>query len=286
MNVDKDLFDKIDTLSLQLKRKTFGKYKGEQGTVYAGDGLAFKDFIPYTRGDDIRHLDWRIYARTRELFVKRFEEDRNLTIHLLVDASASMGYGSRHSKFKHAVSLALGVSYLALRNHEKVGFSLFDQNIRTIKNANQQISMNAMVGKINAVVPHGKTDLAAALTTYRQQVQSKSLLFIFSDFLFSVESLNAIMGQYARSQIFVVQVLHEDELRLPMRGDHKFVDPEQEKNTMRAYVSSQLRHIYVSALDEHVNKIKELTRRTEAGFVQVSTQRPIIDAFIDVWKML
>jgi uncharacterized protein (DUF58 family) len=284
--IDPHFFSALDAMAVQLKRHALGKYQGEQKTVYAGDGLTFKDFAPYTLGDDFRRIDWRIYARTKELFVKRFEEDRNLTIHILLDASGSMAYGGKQSKFSRAATLALGVAYIAQKQHEHVEFSLFSHYINPLKYQNQNISVQAMTKQINDIRAHGTTDFNKIMEGYKERVRSKSLIFIFSDFLYPVESLARLLALYQRSNLYLVQVLHKDEVDLPFHGEARFIDPEYNKKTIKTYVSHRMKSIYNDALNEHIKAIQDACKGHKARFLQVDTRETSVDNFIRLWQTI
>ena len=284
--IDPSFFARLDSMSLHFKRHVFGKYQGEQKTLYAGDGLTFKDFAPYTVSDDFRRIDWRIYARTKELFVKRFEEDRNLTIHLLVDASGSMAYGGAHSKFGYAATMALGIAYIAQKHHERIELSLFSDKVHPLKFQNQNINVQRLLKKINKSKAKGATRFDDVMRTYHARVKTKSLIFLFSDFLYPVETLARLLDRYRRSQLFLVQVLHADEVELPFKGEMRFVDPEKEKMKIKTYVSNRMRAIYNEALADHVSAIQDACRGHDAHFLQIDTRESPLACFIRLWNLM
>lgn len=288
--IDSGFFARLDAMAVQLKRHSLGKYQGEQRTVYAGDGLTFKDFAPYTIGDDFRRIDWRVYARTKELFVRRYEEDRNLTLHILLDTSGSMDYGRKtdrsDSKLAFAAMMALGVAYIAQKHNERIEFTTFGKDMKTLINQNQQSRVQSLVSQINEMRARGETDFERTMERYKERVKTKSLFFIFSDFLYPVETLAQLLGRYRKSQLFLIQVLHEDEVLLPFQGDMKFVDPEQEKTTIKAHVSKRTRQIYNDALRDHSNRIKDACKGFDAQFLQLDTRLSPVEGFVRLWNLL
>ena len=286
--IDPTFFSKLDALSLTLRRQSFGKYQGDQKTAYVGDGLTFKDFSPYTLGDDFRKIDWRVYARTKELYVRRYEADKNLTIHVLLDSSASMGYKpspNAKSKFDFAATMALGIAHVAQKQQERVEFSLFSHKIIPLKNQNQQIRVQQLATKLNTTTPKHEGDLGETLKKYTQNVKSKSLLFIVSDFLYPPEELAKILKLYQKSQVFLIHVLHHDEITLPFEGDTKFVNPENESESVRAYVSPSLQRKYQKEMIKHTLALKQ-TCGKKAKYVQINTFDPAIRSFMKLWSSM
>ena len=114
---------------LVINKKITSSFVGERRSESAGSGLIFKDHSPYVFGDDFKHIDWKVYAKTDKLFVKRYEEDRNLTVHIVIDFSGSMDFGSKVKKFEYASMIGLGFAHIALRNNEKFVLTTFDDKL-------------------------------------------------------------------------------------------------------------------------------------------------------------
>jgi uncharacterized protein (DUF58 family) len=301
--IDVEFFTKLDSMSLALKRHTIGKYQGEQKTSYVGDGLTFKDFSRYVVGDDFRKIDWKVYARTKELYVRRYEADKNLTVHILLDSSASMGYFNpapkpkvdadksknqnqttrqvNLSKFDYAAMMALGIAHMSAKNRERVEFSLFNETLTPLKLQSQNMPIRQMVHRINQINPTGAGDFDTLLKLYRDRVKSKSLIFIFSDFLYSPAKLKTLLSQYHKSQVFLVQVLHADEISLPFDGDTKFINPENTTQFIKAYVTKTLQRNYQKQLLEHTLAIEQICGRN-AVYIQLNTGQDSLRAFLQV----
>ena len=123
--IETDFLHQLDKFSVIFKKKVTSSFTGERRTAMAGTGLLFRDHVAYGPGADFKHIDWKVYSRTDKLVVKRFEEDRNLTVHVLVDFSGSMNFGSKLKKYEYASMIGLGFVYIALKNNEKFVLSTF-----------------------------------------------------------------------------------------------------------------------------------------------------------------
>ena len=114
-----DFLDQLNRFQLVINKRVTSSYMGPRRSIATGRGLTFKEHRQYAPGDDIRLIDWRVFARTDDLYIKTYEEERNLTVHSIIDSSASMGFGKPVSKFDFASMLGLGFAYLSMRENEK-----------------------------------------------------------------------------------------------------------------------------------------------------------------------
>ena len=129
MVIKTDFLRELDEFILVVKKRVTSSFTGERRSESTGSGLIFKDYANYVYGDDFKNIDWRVFARTDKLLVKRYEEDRNLTVHIIIDFSGSMDFGSKIKKHEYASMIALGFSYIALENNERFVLSTFDDKL-------------------------------------------------------------------------------------------------------------------------------------------------------------
>src|SRR3989338_4219751 len=128
--IDLNFVKQLDQFSLIVNKRITSRYVGERKSMFVGHGLIFQEYRQYCPGDDFRKIDWKVFARSDRLYIKRFEEDRNLVIHIIVDFSGSMDYGTgKYKKYEYASMLALGFGYLASNNNEKFLLSTFDNKL-------------------------------------------------------------------------------------------------------------------------------------------------------------
>src|SRR3989338_2876940 len=127
--IDTAFLEHLKRFSLIVKKRVTSAYHGQKASTAHGRGISFKDYRIYAQGDDFRSIDWKVYARTDDLYVKNYEEERNLAVHIIVDGSGSMDYGKPRSKFDYASMLGVGFAYLALKDNEKFQVSTFAYDI-------------------------------------------------------------------------------------------------------------------------------------------------------------
>lgn len=282
--IDPAFFDELDRFRSALKRQSSSVRQGEQRSKSVGEGLTFKDYRRYVRGDDTRLVDWKLFARTGEYFIKQFEAERSLTVHVLVDASGSMGYGDGDAyKFEYAAKLGLGFAYLTVEENNDFQFSLFDDRIERLDTGrSNRGELLRLVDQLNDVDPSGEGDFAAALDGYGSTVQSRSLVVVLSDCLADPEAIETGLAGVGRSGIVVGTVLSPRELHPDPTGDTLFRDPETTE-TLRTYFGGSRTKSYRTRLENHVSAVEDCCRRFRADHTLVDTGEDFFDAFGEVW---
>jgi len=279
--IDTSFLNQINQFDIVMKKKVLSQYSGERESTAAGEGLVFSDYREYIPGDDFRQIDWHVYARTDKYFIKRFEEEKNLTLHILLDASASMDFGSKTTKYEYSSMIGLGFSYLAIKNNEKFVFSTFAEDIEFIKPKKGENALVDILDFLNKKKVKGKSHFYESLMSFRNRLKSKSMIVIISDFLFDPEELEQSLRLFKKSDVFVVQVLDPEELKFNMAGDFMLKDSEQ-GSIIRTFVSNRLRSVYRNKLDRHNSLLKKICQNVGARFVTVTTDSPIFDTFYRV----
>ncbi|MFC1704742.1 DUF58 domain-containing protein [Nanoarchaeota archaeon] len=247
-----------------------------------GRGMIFKDHRPYSPGDDFRSIDWKIYARTDDLYIKNFEEERNLVVHIIVDCSSSMNYGKDITKFEYASMIGIGFAYLAMKENEKFQFSTFSNDLEVFQSRRGASQLAAMVHHLNNLKTSGISKIKDAASQYRKLIGSRSIIILISDFLIDMAEVKDALYSLGNHEIKVIQVLDPVEKELKLEGDFKLKDSESHIK-MKTFISPKLRTKYRSLLDEHTDKIGKECDALGVGFYQFTTNTPIFDAF---YKML
>ncbi len=224
----------LETLRLRTRKEFLGSHPGSYSSPRRGTSLEFADYRRYTPGDDLRYLDWGIYARTDRLYVKLFREEVDLFAYVFIDASASMGYPSRELKFLPATHVALALSYVVLANHDHVKLHLLQENSRanTTPFYRGRRRMTDCVNFATSATPGGALQLAPALADHLKKMRRPGKAILISDFLMPAASyqpgLNLLRA--FNLDIAVIQILsrHEVDPRFP-NGSLALVDSETEQ---------------------------------------------------------
>lgn len=282
--IDPDFLDELDRFERAVRQRTTAVERGEQESPDVGEGLTFSDFRRYAPGDDTRLLDWRLYARTDELFVKRFEEERNLTVHVLLDASASMDYGEgdRH-KFEFGAKLGLGYAYLVAEAHDDFRFSTFGERPERLDaGKSTRGEVLGLVDRLNAAEPAGRADFETVLGAYAGSIHSRSLVVVITDCLGDLDALETGLASLSRNEVVLAQVLSPGELDPETSGDTIFEDVETEV-TRRTYFGGRLADRYRDRVRSFVDDVASLSHDLRVSHALVSTDEAFFDAFASVW---
>jgi len=279
--LDTKFLDQLDRFNLVVKKRVTSNLAGPRKSIAAGRGAVFKDYRIYAPGDDIRLIDWRVYARTDNLWIKVKEEERNLVVHIIIDGSASMGFGKPISKFDYASMIGVGYAYLALRENEKFQFSTFADTLEIFQPRRGMSHLAAMVQHLNSIKPKGYSKLLDTIKQYKKVIGSKSMLVIASDFLVNIDEIREALYFLGDHQIKIIQVLDRVEKELKIEGDMKLIDSET-KGMLRTFVSPRMRMEYQQHLDEHCAKIEEACNKLNIDYHLAITDIPIFDTFYKI----
>ncbi len=253
-----ELMRTVRRLEITTRRAVDQHLAGQYHSVFKGRGMAFDEVRPYQPGDDVRAIDWNVSARMNDPYVKVFSEERELTVMILVDLSASIGFGSqRKSKAEVAAELAALLTLSAVKNNDRVGLVLFTDRVEQFlpPKRGRKYALR-IVSKILLHQPiHPLTQLEPPLTTLRRSIHRKAISFLISDFLSPIETYQTPLMLVARRHDLVPIVLRDPlEDQLPRLGLVAVRDPETGE---MGYVDTRVR-----AVREAYQK--ELQRRDQA----------------------
>jgi uncharacterized protein (DUF58 family) len=282
--LDTEFVKALSRLNIILKKKIYADKHGEHHSPQGGGSLIFRDYKAYAPGDDFRHIDWKIYARTDKFYIRRFEAERNLTVHILVDNSASMNFGSgKHTKFEYGAMLGLGFAFIASHNNEKFNLNTFTEHVTSFKPKRGVGNLAVLFDYMGAIRVEGKSDFLQSMEEYKKRITSRSFIVFVSDFLYDLAQVDEVLSRYHRSQVFVIQVLDTEERNLSLAGDVILEDSETH-DRMRTFVSNRFKTTYQQRLEEHIAKLKDICENHGANFISLTTNTPIFEAFYHMFR--
>ena len=228
---DPDAIARITNLTLRSRRLAEGAISGQHRSPFHGFNIEFAEYRDYTPGDDLRRLDWRVFARSDRHYIKQYEEESNVRVTFVVDASASMGYRGTAalSKFDYGATLVVALAMLLTRQQDPVGLVLFDEKANTVLPPNAtQSQVMVMSGLLERCAPSRKTDLGGLLRSVTDQLRRRSVLVIVSDLFTDLDLLYDGLNRlrFLGHEVIVMQVLDRDEVDLPFDGPTIFRDIE------------------------------------------------------------
>lgn len=282
--IDLDYLEELERFQLALKRNASSIQSGEHKSPQTGQGMVFKDHKEYIPGDDIRKIDWKAYARTKDFFVKRFEEERRLNIHILLDRSSSMDYGNVN-KYEFSAKLGLGVAKMSMNTNDKFNYSVFSETLTSISSGRRNNNISELVEVLNDTRKTPESRIEDCITEYSDRIQNESAVVIFSDFLADPEKIEAGLESLKHTQPVVVNVLDSSELDPDFEGDKILKDPES-SSKLRTFLSRRTRESYRDKMESHVQELEEISQRNGAEFVQASTEDDIFQVLLTIWEKL
>jgi uncharacterized protein (DUF58 family) len=282
--IEIDFLDELDTFHRALKKNSVEITQGEQKSDYSGQGMIFKDHKEYVPGDDIRKIDWKAYARTKEFYVKRFQEEKNVTMHIVVDRSSSMDYGE-NNKYEYASKIGLGLAYMTNKTNDRFRYSVFSETLTDLTAARRNANLGQLVDTTNELRKTPESEVGKCLTEYSSRIKNKSIVVILSDFLVEPEDVADALKNLENSEVVLVQTLSGEEMDPEMQGDKILKDPESSL-TIRTYLTGEVKSKYKKKLEDHTSEIEEIAAENGARYINVCSDDDFFESFFDVWKLI
>jgi len=281
--VDPVALMRIRNLELRAKVVVEGFFSGLHRSPYHGFSVEFSEYRQYTPGDDLRYLDWRLFARSDRYYVKRFEDETNLRCHLVVDMSRSMGFGSvGYSKAEYARTAAATLAYFLLTQHDAVGLLTFDEGIAEYLPARYRPGhLHRLMLALDRPLAGKATDVAAPLEQIADTVAKRGLVVLVSDLLAPVETLKTRLG-YLRlrgHEVVVLRVLDPAERHFTFDNAATFHDLESGR---QLYVDpANAREEYLRRFAEHAAQLRGALSGLSIDLFEMTTERPLELALLD-----
>jgi uncharacterized protein (DUF58 family) len=273
----------IRNLELRARVVVEGFWTGIHRSPYHGFSAEFTEYRQYSPGDDLRYLDWRVFARSDRYFIKKFEDETNLRCYLVVDQSPSMKYGSRNvSKAEYSATLAATLAYFLYLQGDGVGLLTFEEQIRDYLPARHRTGhLRQLMHLLERPVSGSATNLSAPLKRIAEIVRKRALVVLISDFLAPLDRLEPDLLALAASghEVVVFQVLDPAELNFDFNRAAMFEDLETGKTLFVDPAAA--RTDYLKKLETHCTGLREICQKLGASCHRLDTSRPLELALYD-----
>jgi uncharacterized protein (DUF58 family) len=269
-----EVIRQVSRLDLRAKFIVEGFLAGLHASPFQGFSVEFSEHRKYTPGDDLKDLDWNIYAKTDKYYLKKFEAETNLVGHLVMDLSASMAYTYRQelTKFEYAICLAAALGYLMIHQQDPVGLVTFDTQIRTsLPPRSKRTQLGTILAVLSNLRPTGLTDVAQCLHQLAAMVRGRGLIMLFSDLLTAPEPILQSLHhlRHRGHEIILFHILDEAEVHFPFEGLIEFEDVEEhDKLTLDA---RGMRGDYLQALREFQDFYRSECAKANIDYVPMDT---------------
>ncbi len=283
--IDLEFIKQLKKLDLLAKKKIVSSYAGGKRSIKQGRGIEPIDHREYYPGDDLKFVDWKVYGRTEKLFIKRFEEEKSLTTHILVDASNSMNFKTgKYSKFDFASMLAVGFAYLVTKENEKFAISTYSTELKDVmqpKRGKKQFF--TAIDLLNSQKLGGLTELEKVSEKYENLIKTRSLCIVVSDFLEPMGSIRKGLMHLAKKakNLLVIHVADPAEKKLDWQGDVKLYDLETDQ-MKKIFFTPKMRRDYAVRFISHIEKVRGVCDSVGADFFSIATDEPIFEMFFKI----
>ncbi len=272
-----EILAKIENYHLAARIIVEGFIAGMHRSVYHGFGSEFLQYRNYSTGDDLKYVDWKVFGRLDRFYSKVFQEETNFNCTLVIDSSASMNYqgtSSKFSKFRYAAMLASSIAYLASKQGDNVGLFAYSDIIKNcVPPGNRFGHLHRVITEISKIKPLGKACHASNLNYISGALGKRGLIVLISDFLESVEDIQASMKnlRISRNDCIVIQILDKDELYFRFMGSINFIDSETNEHILTA--PENIRKEYIDRLNSHIECLKKACFNAQCDFISVDTSK-------------
>lgn len=285
--IDKELLKQVREIEIRTKGLVNQVFSGEYHSVFKGRGMEFSEVREYQFGDDIRNIDWNVTARFGHPYVKIFEEERELTVIMMVDLSGSLAFGSKEkTKQRIAAEVSAILSFSALKNNDKVGLLLFTDKIeKFVPPRKGRKHVLRIVREVLSFKPEGnKTDLKSALEYLNRAVKKRSIVFLLSDFI--DDGFEKILRVVSKKHDLIGLVLEDRrEKEFPKLGLMKVIDPETETEKWIDTSSNIFRRNFIIRTKELSEKRKYIFRSNKIDSVNIQTGENYIKPLVQFFKL-
>ncbi len=283
----KELLKQVKQIEIRTRGMVNEVFSGEYHSVFKGRGMEFSEVREYQIGDDIRNIDWNVTARYGHPFVKIFEEERELTVMLLVDMSGSLMFGSyEKTKQRIAAELSAILAFSAMKNNDKVGLILFtDQIEKFVPPRKGKSHVLRIIREVLSFEPQGnKTDLKGALEYFHHTIKKKSIVFLLSDFIDqNYEKILKIVGK----KHDLIGMLLEDprERELPKAGLIKFKDSETNETRWLDTSSRKVQDWFSKYIKDTEEFRRDLFVKSKLDIIRIDASKSYVKPLVDFFKL-
>lgn len=278
--LDPNVLASLDNLELRARVVVEGFLSGLHKSPNRGFSVEFNDYRNYYRGDDMRHVDWKLYARSEKFYIKQYEDETNVRCFILLDASASMQYTSGGiSKFEYGKTLASALAYFIMRQRDAVGLVTFDDKVRDFIPARCRQPHLIQILRTLAILKSGThTDVVKPLADLASHLRKKSLVILISDMLDDEKKVISSL-QNLRSMgndVIAFQLMDDAELNFPFNEASEFVDLENNES----YITSPaaIREAYLANLNEYLGYCRKKCQSSGVDYCLINTKDPLDQA--------
>jgi len=279
--LDPKVLDRVKRMDVRARLVVEGFITGQHRSPYNGFAVEFATHREYSPGDDLRHIDWKVWSKTDRLYIKEYEEETNLKCTILLDTSKSMRYGEESesggmNKFDYAATTAASLAFMMQQQQDSVGMVFFSNNVdKNLKASSHPSHLKLILHELDQVEPSEQTDVTEILGTLAGQVRQRGMVILISDLFTDPEQLRNTLQKFRlrRHEVIVFHVMHEDEISFPFQENTLFKGLEHD---VQLHTEPRaLRESYLAAVDKFLKQVRKDCAGLGVDHVLLDTGKPL-----------
>ncbi|MBN1383995.1 MAG: DUF58 domain-containing protein [Elusimicrobia bacterium] len=275
--LDPLIIAKLSTMALKAKFVVEGFISGQHASKFKGHSLEFAQHREYSFGDELKHLDWKIYAKSDRYSIKQYEEETSLKAYILLDSSGSMGYTSgKISKLEYASYIAASLSYLMIKQGDSVGLAVYDKEIKKVIPPRSSLShLSVIFDELSGLEAAGETDISKILLNFSKNLKKRALIIIISDLFDEQENIIKAVKNYkfSKHEVIVFHIMDIMEQNLDIAGNVRFTN--MENDSFLITEPEIIKKEYRKLVSEFIEKYKMEFSRTSIDYSHFITSNPL-----------
>ncbi len=284
--LDPRVLDRVKRMDVRARLVVEGYITGQHRSPYNGFAVEFATHREYAPGDDLRHIDWKVWSKTDRLYIKEYEEETNLNCTILLDTSKSMRYGQPGEKnmptdrgmgkFDYAATTAGSLAYMMQQQQDAVGMVFFSTGVdKNIKHGSHPSHLKLILHELEQVEPDNQTDVSGIFGRLAGQVRKRGMVVLISDLFLDPEELKKTLQKFRlrKHEVIVFHVMHEDELTFPFQENTLFRGLEHEAQLHTE--PRALRDSYLEAVEKYMSTVRKTCAGLGIDHVLLDTGKPL-----------
>ncbi|MST94325.1 MAG: DUF58 domain-containing protein [Pedosphaera sp.] len=275
--LDPQTISNAEALGMQARSMVEGYMAGEHKSPYRGFAIEFAQHREYSHGDDTRHLDWKVQARTDRYFIKQYEQETNYVANILLDGSESMKYGSGAiTKLQYGKMIAACLAYVILHQRDAVALGLFDTTMRDYSpRSDSKATIHKLMARLAAFEPTDQTNIATVLHDMAMQIRRKGIVIVISDFFDDEQKvLEGIQHlRFGGNEVIVFHIMDPYELEFPFTGLVEFEGLEQIPKILTR--PAEVQKSYLREVEAFRNRLRDGCEKNQCHYLLVNTAQPL-----------
>ena len=273
---------KIANMELRARLVIDGVLSGIHKSPYKGSSIEFLEHKEYSPGNEIKHIDWKVHARTDKYYIKQFEEETNLKCYIFLDTSGSMGYKSTGiSKFEYATTLAASLAYLLLKQSDMAGLISFSDKVQQFIPPRSRLThLHILLNALTKLKTAGKSNISNILKEFIEKIGRRSLIIIISDFFDDTEKIIHQLKcfQFKKNEVILFHILDPYELTFPFETITFFESMEDDRRILAEPKS--IKDLYISEINRFIEQFKQVCFENQIDYWLIDSSTPLDQALI------